>query len=108
MTNDDKVRDEKRQYDINREAAKISALSFEKIGKYEYLTSEEILPSNQRQIIEQTKFYHSKIFSIRKSKQKTKKKKSVWKANKSNWRASKEKNRGCYYKSKLKAVSFNQ
>ena len=74
MTNDDKVRDEKRQYDINREAAKISALSFEKIGKYEYLTSEEILPSNQRQIIEQTKFYHSKIFSIRKSKQKTKKK----------------------------------
>ena len=75
MTNDDKVRDEKRQYDINREAAKISALSFEKIGKYEYLTSEEILPSNQRQIIEQTKFYHSKIFSIRKSKQKTTKKK---------------------------------
>ena len=75
MTNDDKVRDEKQQYDINREAAKISALSFEKIGKYEYLTSEEILPSNQRQIIEQTKFYHSKIFSIRKSKQKTKKKK---------------------------------
>ena len=75
MINDDKVRDEKRQYDINREAAKISALSFEKIGKYEYLTSEEILPSNQRQIIQQTKFYHSKIFSIRKSKQKTKKKK---------------------------------
>ena len=75
MTNDDKARDEKRQYDINREAAKISALSFEKIGKYEYLTSEEILPSNQRQIIEQTKFYYSKIFSIRNSKQKTKKKK---------------------------------
>ena len=75
MTNDDKVRDEKRQYDINREAAKISALSFEKIGKYEYLTSEEILPSNQRQIIEQTKFYHSKKFSIRKSKKKKKKKK---------------------------------
>ena len=75
MTNDDKARDEKRQYDINREAAKISALSFEKIGKYEYLTSEEILPSNQRQIIEQTKFYYSKIFSIRNSKQKTNKKK---------------------------------
>ena len=75
MTNDDKARDEKRQYDINREAAKISALSFEKIGKYEYLTSEEILPSNQRQIIEQTKFYYSKRFSIRNSKQKTNKKK---------------------------------
>ena len=75
MTNDDKVRDEKQQYDINREAAKISALSFEKIGKYEYLTSEEILPSNQRQKIEKTKFYNSKIFSIRKSKKKKKKKK---------------------------------
>ena len=35
-------------YDINREAAKISALSSRKNDKYEYLTSEEILPSNQR------------------------------------------------------------
>ena len=33
---DDKIRDEKLQYDINREAAKISALSFGKIDKYEY------------------------------------------------------------------------
>ena len=40
------------QYNINREAAKISALSLDKIDKYEYLTGEEILPSNQRQIIE--------------------------------------------------------
>ena len=56
MTIDDKIRDEKLQYDINREAAKISALSSGKIDKYEYLTGEEILPSNQRQIIEQVKF----------------------------------------------------
>ena len=56
MTIDDQIRDEKLQYDINREAAKISALSCNKIGKYEYLTDEEILPSNQKQIIKQAKF----------------------------------------------------
>ena len=44
MTIDDKIRDEKLQCDINREAAKISALTFGKIDKYEYLTGEEILP----------------------------------------------------------------
>ena len=38
MTINDKIRDEKLQYDINREAAKISALSSDKIHKYEYLT----------------------------------------------------------------------
>ena len=47
------------QYDINREAAKISALSSGKIDKYKYLTGEEILPSNQRQRIEQAKFEYS-------------------------------------------------
>ena len=52
MTTDDKIRDEKLQYDINREAEKISALSSGKIDKYQYLTGEEILPSNQIQIIE--------------------------------------------------------
>ena len=53
MIIDDKIRDEKLQYDNNKEAAKLSALSSGKIDKYEYLTGEEILPSNQRQIIEQ-------------------------------------------------------
>ena len=56
MTIDDRIRDEKPQYDINREAAKISALSSNEIRKYDYLTGEEILPSNQKQIIEQAKF----------------------------------------------------
>ena len=42
--------------DINSEAAKISALSTGKLHKYEYLTGEDILPSTQQQIIEQTKF----------------------------------------------------
>ena len=40
MTIDDKIRNEKLQHDNNREAAKISALSFGKIDKYEYFTRE--------------------------------------------------------------------
>ena len=61
MAIEDQIRDEKLQYDINREAAKISALSSGKIDKYEYLTGEEILPSNQQQIIEQAKFTYSPL-----------------------------------------------
>ena len=61
MTIEDQIKDEKLQYDINREAAKISALSSGKLDKYEYLTGEEILPSNQQQIIEQTKFTYSPL-----------------------------------------------
>ena len=56
MIIDDQIRDEKLQYDINREAAKISALSSGKIDKYEYLTGKEILSCNQQHIIEQAKF----------------------------------------------------
>ena len=59
MTINDQIRDEKLQYDINREAAKISALSSSKIHKYEYLTGEDILPSSQQQIIEQARFTYS-------------------------------------------------
>ena len=70
MTIDDKIRDEKLQYDINREAAKMSTLSSGKIDKYQYLTGEEILPSNQRQIIEQTKLTHSSLGKLSKNKQK--------------------------------------
>ena len=61
MTIEYQIRDEKQQYDINREAADISALSSGKIDKYEYLTGEEILPSNQWQIIQQTKFTYSPL-----------------------------------------------
>ena len=59
MTINDQTRDEKLQYDINREAAKISALSSCKIYKYEYLAGKDIFPSNQQQIIEQAKFVYS-------------------------------------------------
>ena len=52
----DKIRDEKLQYDSNREATKMPTLSSGKIDKYEYLRGEEILFSNQRQIKEQGKF----------------------------------------------------
>ena len=61
MTIEDQIRDEKLQYDVNREAAKISALPSGKIDKYEYLTGEEILSSNQQQIIEQAKFTYSPL-----------------------------------------------
>ena len=61
MTIEDKIKHEKLQYDINREAAKISALSSDKIDKYEYLTGEEILPSNKQQIIQQAKFTYSPL-----------------------------------------------
>ena len=52
MTIEDHIRDEKLQYNINRETTNISDLSSGKIDKYEYLTGEEILPSNQQQIFE--------------------------------------------------------
>ena len=61
MTVNDQIRDEKLQYDINGEVIKISALSTSKIHKYEYLTGEDILPSNQQQLIEQAKFTYSPL-----------------------------------------------
>ena len=62
MTIDDQIRGLKLQYDINRKAAIISALSSNKIDKYEYLTGEEILPSNRQQIIEQAKFTYYRLW----------------------------------------------
>ena len=59
MTIDDKIRGEKLKLDIIGE--KILVLSSAKIDKYEYLTGEEILPSDQRQIIEQAKFSYSPL-----------------------------------------------
>ena len=61
MTIEDQIKDEKLQYDINREAAKISALSSGKLDKYEYLTGEEILQSNQQQIIQLAKLTYSPL-----------------------------------------------
>ena len=61
MTINDQMRDEKLQYDINREPTKISALSSGEIHKYEYRTGEDILPSNLKQIIEQARFTYSPL-----------------------------------------------
>ena len=61
MTINDEIKDEKLQCNINREAEKISALSSGKLHKYEYLTGEDVIPSNQQQTIEQTKFTYSSL-----------------------------------------------
>ena len=71
MTIDDKIRNEKLQYDINREAAKIPALSFGKIDKYEYLTGIEILQSGQRRVIEQAKFTYFPLGKALENQRKT-------------------------------------
>ena len=71
MTIEDQIKDQKLQYDINREAVKISALSSGKIDKNEYLTSEEILPSNKQQIIEQAKFTYSSLGKVFEKQTKT-------------------------------------
>ena len=71
MTIEDQIKDEKLQYDINREAAKISALSSGKIDKCEYLTGEEIVPSNQQQIIQQAKFNYSPLGKAIETQRKT-------------------------------------
>ena len=71
MTINDQIRDQKLQYDINREVAKISALSSGKIHKYKYLNGEDILPSNQQQIVEQAKFTYSPLGKTFEKRRKT-------------------------------------
>ena len=82
MIIDNQIEGEKIQNDVNREPAKIAALSSRKIDKYEYVTGEEIFPSNQKQIIKQA-------FG-----------ESFWKTNKSNWRSRKKK--------QIKAIEDNK
>ena len=64
MTTEDKVKDEKLQYNINGEPAKISALSSGKIDIDVYLTGEEILPSDPNRIVEQAKFIYSPLVKV--------------------------------------------
>ena len=61
MAINDQIRDEKLRYDINRETGKVLALSSGKIRKYEYLSSEDILPFNQKQITEHARFTYSPL-----------------------------------------------
>ena len=67
MTTDDKIRDEKLQYGINREAEKLSALSLGKIDRYEYLNDEEILPFDISRILEQATFTYSPLGKLSKN-----------------------------------------
>ena len=61
MTIHDQMKDKKIQYGINKEASEISALSSGETNKYKDLPGEEILPSNQKQIIKQDKFTYSPL-----------------------------------------------
>ena len=71
MIIDDKIRDDKLQYHINREAAIVSALSSGKIYKYEHLIGEEILPSGQSRKIEQAQFRYSPLVNALEKQRKT-------------------------------------
>ena len=68
LTIDNQIREEKLQYDINREAARISALSSNKFNKCECLTGEEILPSNQKQMIQQAELLILLLVKLSKNK----------------------------------------
>ena len=81
MTVDDKIRDEKMQYYINREAAKISSLSSSKVDKNEYLPGEETLPPDKARVIEQAKFTYTPWG------------KGFWKGNKNDWGSRQEANK---------------
>ena len=71
MTINDQIRHEKLQYDINRKAAEISALSSGKIYSYEYRTDKDILPSDQQQIKEQEKFTYFPLGKVSEKQIKT-------------------------------------
>ena len=68
MAIDNKIRDEKLQYDINRKTAKISPLSSSKTDEYKYLTGQQILPFDKSRIIEQSKFVYSPLGKVLKKK----------------------------------------
>ena len=76
MTTDDRIRDKKLQYDINKEAAKISTLSSGKNNKYKNLTGEEMLPPDQKIVIEQAKFTYSPLGKTLEKQKRSKRKKS--------------------------------
>ena len=69
MTTEDKSKDGNIKNNINREAAKISALSSGKIDKYEYPTGEELLPSDQSRIIQEATFIYFPLGKVFKNKQ---------------------------------------
>ena len=71
MTIDDKIRDEKIQYDISRKVSKISAVLSNKSNQYEYLTGEKKLHSHLKQQIQQAKFTYSSLVKASKKQKRT-------------------------------------
>ena len=59
---DDKIEANKAQYDLNREAAKISALSSGELKKDEYLTGEEL--GYKPDVVEKAKFDYSPLGKV--------------------------------------------
>ena len=86
MATDDKIRDGKRKYIINREAANISAVSSSRIDKDEYLTDKEILTFNQSQMMEKAKFTHSLLGKAFEKQNKTKKRLKIKEKNKQSFK----------------------
>ena len=78
-----KIKDEKLQHDIDREAAKLSTLSSGKFDKYEYLTGDKILLSDQSIVIDPAMFTYFPSENVL-EKQIKSNLRSSWKANKSN------------------------
>ena len=56
---DDKIKADKAQFELDREIAKIPALSIGKLEKYEYLTSENL--GYKADVIQKAKFEYSPI-----------------------------------------------
>ena len=54
---DDKIKANQAQYDLDREATKTSALSSKELGKYEYLSGEDL--GYKPGVVKQAKFEYS-------------------------------------------------
>ena len=59
---DDKIKANKAQYDLDRETAKISALSSGKLEKYEYLTGEKL--RYKADVIQKAEFEYSPLGKV--------------------------------------------
>ena len=59
---DDKIKVNKAQYDLDREAAKISALSSGELKKYEYLTGEDL--GYKPAVVQKAKFEYSPLGKV--------------------------------------------
>ena len=59
---DDKIKSNKAQYDLDRETAKISALSSKELEKYEYVTAEDL--GYEPEVIQRAKFEYSPLGEV--------------------------------------------